>query len=283
MRVSAALTPDLLAAIVARKRDEVAALLGRRSVGSLRAEAEAAGPVRDFAGSLTRGGRAFSIIAEIKRKSPSAGWIREEWARGDFSPERIAEGYERAGAGAISCLTDGEGFAGELGYLRRVKGAVGLPVLRKDFIIDAAQVYEARAAGADALLLIAECLEDGAMRELHAVARGLGMGVLVEAHDDHHLDRALGLAGDPPCEGTLVGVNNRDLRTMTVDLGRSVRAAGRLREPGFLVAESGIGSHEDLVRLGLTGVRIALVGETLMRRANPGAGLAGLLNPGGTA
>jgi indole-3-glycerol phosphate synthase len=109
------------------------------------------------------------------------------------------------------------------------------------------------------------------------------MGVLVEAHDDHHLDRALGLAGDPPCEGTLVGVNNRDLRTMTVDLGRSVRAAGRLREPGFLVAESGIGSHEDLVRLGLTGVRIALVGETLMRRANPGAGLAGLLNPGGTA
>jgi indole-3-glycerol phosphate synthase len=280
MRNPSVSRPDVLSSILARKRDEVASLRASRSLASMRAEAEAAPAARDFVGALTGAAGRFAIIAEVKRKSPSAGWIRAEWSGEDFAPENIARGYESNGAAAISCLTDTAWFGGEVGYLGRVKAAVGLPVMRKDFIIDASQVYEARAAGADAVLLIAECLDDAALRDLHALARELGMGVLLEAHDDDQLRRAVEFAGDPPRDGTLVGVSNRDLRTLTVDLERSVRAGAGLKHPRFLVAESGVGEHADLERLSAAGVRIALVGERLMRHAEPGEALARLLRPG---
>ena len=269
------MTPDLLADIVTRKRAEIAQAKARVGLATVRAAAESQPPPRDFVGALVSTARPVSVIAEVKRKSPSAGWLRPEWSRDSFSPEFIAGRYEANGATAISCLTDGEGFAGELGYIPRVRSTVAIPVMRKDFLVDLYQVYEARAAGADAVLLIAECLESRQMRELHEASRALGMGVILESHDEANFDRTLELAGVD--SGTLVGVNNRDLRTMTVDLEHTVRLASRVPDPSRVVGESGIGMPADLERLAKVGVRIVLVGERLMRHEDPGAALAALL------
>lgn len=268
-------TPDLLADIVTRKRAEIAQAKARIGLAAVRAAAESQPPARDFVGALVSTARPVAVIAEVKRKSPSAGWVRPEWSRDSFSPEFIAGRYEANGAAAISCLTDREGFAGELGYIQRVRSTVAIPVMRKDFLVDFYQIYEARAAGADAVLLIAECLEDSQMRELHEASRALGMGVILESHDEANFDRTLALAGADT--GTLVGVNNRDLRTMKVDLEHTVRLASRVPDPSRVVGESGIGTPADLERLAKVGVRIVLVGERLMRHEDPGRALAGLL------
>lgn len=270
---------NVLQDIVERKRVEVARRIAASPLQTVRRSAEASPAPRDFVGSLTDPARKVAVIAEIKRKSPSAGWIRPEYADDSFVPEDIATRYHRAGAAAISCLTDLEDFGGELSFIQRVRGAVPIPVLRKDFLIDLYQVFEARAAGADAVLLIAECLEDGEMRDLRDAAVELGMGVLIESHDRANFDRVVALAGDPPSPNTLIGVNNRDLRTLDVNLGRTIDLAATVRNPGFVVGESGIRTPADLERLGRTGVRIVLVGEHLMRQNDPGQALRSLLEP----
>lgn len=271
---------DVLADIVRRKRDEVAAAKAATPTAMVRAAAEAAPGPRDFVGALLDRSRPTAVIAEVKRKSPSAGWIRPEYVGSSFSPEGIASRYHACGAAAISCLTDGPDFGGELGYIGRIRRAVPLPVLRKDFLIDVHQVYEARAAGADAVLLIAECLSDGAMRELHAASRALGLGVLIESHDREHFERVVAAFGDPAPTGTLFGVNNRDLRTLEVDLARTEQLAAGLKDAGRVVGESGIRTAEDVGRLRRAGVRIVLVGEHLMRQEDPGAALAAVLSGG---
>lgn len=241
------------------------------------AAAAAAPPPRDFVGALSRGPRT-RVIAEIKRKSPSAGWMRPEYQRDDFRPEDIAGTYERGGAAAISCLTDRTFFGGDNGYVARVKAVVALPVLRKEFLIDPWQAWESRAIGADAVLLIAECLDDAMLRTTTALARGLGMGVLIESHGEANFRRAMRAAGDDP--GVLLGVNNRDLATMRVDLEQTVRLARLAPTPARVVGESGIRTPSDLRRLEEAGVRIVLVGEGLMTRADPGAALRELLAEG---
>jgi indole-3-glycerol phosphate synthase len=266
---------DLLADIVKRKKLEVAAAKARVAFETVRASAEHQPAPRDFVGSLRSVRTGAAVIAEVKRKSPSAGWIRPEWSQDSFAPEVIAGRYEACGAAAISCLTDFEGFGGELGYIGRIRAAVRIPVMRKDFLIDPYQVFEARAAGADAVLLIAECLDESAMRELHATARAMKMGVILESHDEANFDRTVAIAGSDP--GTLIGVNNRDLRTMKVDLGHTLRLAARTKDVSRIVGESGIGVPADLDRLREAGVRIVLVGERLMRQADPGVALAALL------
>ena len=265
----------LLADIVKRKKLEVAAAKARVAFETVRARAEHQPAPRDFVGSLRSVRTGAAVIAEVKRKSPSAGWIRPEWSQDSFAPEVIAGRYEACGAAAISCLTDFEGFGGELGYIGRIRAAVRIPVMRKDFLIDPYQVFEARAAGADAVLLIAECLDESAMRELHATARAMKMGVILESHDEANFDRTVAIAGSDP--GTLIGVNNRDLRTMKVDLGHTLRLAARTKDVSRIVGESGIGVPADLDRLREAGVRIVLVGERLMRQADPGVALAALL------
>ncbi len=272
------MSPDLLADIVTRKKREIAQAKARIGLAAVRSAAESQPPARDFVGALVSTIRPVAVIAEVKRKSPSAGWIRAEWSRDSFSPEFIAGRYEANGAAAISCLTDGEGFGGELGYIHRIRSTVAIPVMRKDFLVDLYQIFEARAAGADAVLFIAECLEDSEMRELHAAARALGMGVILESHDEANFDRTLAMIGELSQEsGTLLGVNNRDLRTMKVDLDHTVRLASRVATPARVVGESGIGIPADLERLAKVGVRIVLVGERLMRDEDPGRALASLL------
>lgn len=268
---------DVLADIVRRKRDEVAAAKAATPTATLRARAETAAKPRDFVGTLLDRSRPTAVIAEVKRKSPSAGWIRPEYVGSSFAPEAIASRYHAGGAAAISCLTDGPDFGGELGFIERIRAAIPLPVLRKDFLIDEHQVLEARAAGADAVLLIAECLSDGQMRDLHGAATALGMGVLIESHDRANFERVTGMFADPAPENTLFGVNNRDLRTLKVDLARTELLAGGLKDPGRVVGESGIRTADDLARLERVGVRIVLVGEHLMRQEDPGAALEKML------
>lgn len=217
------------------------------------------------------------VIAEIKRKSPSAGWIRPEYQSDDFRPEDIARRYHRAGAAAISCLTDGPGFAGDLSFIRRIKDAVPLPVLRKDFIIDPWQLWESRAHGADAVLLIAECLSEGELVDLLILAQQLGLTTLVECHDMDALLRVRPHVGFPHPGYWLLGINNRDLTTMKVDLNHTLRLADLVEDRSTLVSESGITSRDDLIRLREVGVHIVLVGESLMRDPDPGAALAALL------
>lgn len=236
-------------------------------------------PPRDFHGALTAPGRTgVSVIAEVKRQSPSAGLIRPEYADDSFAPESIAARYHAGGAHAISCLTDEKFFAGRLAFINRIKARVPIPVLRKDFIIDPWQVWESRAAGADAILLIAECLDDPTLVALHALARSLQLSVLLEVHDLDNLARATSLVGAGTAPGTLLGVNNRDLRTMIVDLEQTIRLAGHLPNRSGLVSESGIRSKADLDRLALHGVNIVLVGESLMRERDPGDALVRLIS-----
>jgi indole-3-glycerol phosphate synthase len=206
------------------------------------------------------------MIAEVKKASPSAGLIRA-----DFDPVAIAKVYAANGAACISCLTDEKYFQGRLEYLTAIKQAVSLPVLRKDFIVDRYQVLEARAAGADAILLIAECLDDCHLRDLYFYASELGMECLIELYEPDNLDRVLKL--QPP----LVGVNNRNLKTMITDLDHTLRLAPRIAAQSLLVAESGIRTRADVERLTAAGCRAILVGESLMKSADIGASVRALL------
>jgi indole-3-glycerol phosphate synthase len=265
---------DILQRIVAVKHEEVAAARGRRSLASVRADAEARRDVRGFEAALRSrlaAGRP-AVIAEVKKASPSKGVLREH-----FVPTQIAASYERHGAACLSVLTDERFFQGSADYLRQAREACALPVLRKDFMVDEYQVHEARAMGADAILLIAACLDDGLMADLEAVALGLGMSVLVEVHDAPEMDRALRL------RTPLVGVNNRDLRTFSVSLDTTLTLRRQVPAERVLVTESGILARSDVTRMREAGVNAFLVGEAFMRASDPGIALAQLFDDGANA
>ncbi|HSG47336.1 MAG TPA: indole-3-glycerol phosphate synthase TrpC [Longimicrobiales bacterium] len=249
-------TPDILRAIVATKREEVAALRPRSR--ELEAAAGAAEPPRDFRRALEAG--SVAVIAEVKRRSPGAGEIRP-----GLDPGALALEYQEAGAAALSVLTDARYFGGSLDDLGAARRASALPALRKDFTLDPLQVLEARAAGADAILLIARILEDEPLRELRVLAESLGMTALVEVHTPRELDRALAAGAE------VVGVNNRDLATFRTDLAVTESLLEALPTTGVLVSESGIRTGEDVARLGRAGVHAVLVGESILREAVPGA------------
>ena len=253
---------NILDEIVEQKKREVALLPERRiAAGDLRDALLERGEKRDFFGAL-RKPRAgdIALIAEVKKASPSKGVICE-----DFDPVRIAKEYEAAGASCLSVLTDEKFFQGSLDYLRQIREAVKLPLLRKDFIIDERQILEAIEWGADAILLIVAILDDARLKQFHALAIEAGLAALVEVHDEAELDRALDAGA------TLIGVNNRDLKTFDVDLATTERLASKLfaspttRESLLLVAESGIHTREDVARLAKCGAGAILVGESLVR------------------
>ena len=258
---------DILEKIVAVKRDEVSLARRKRDQPSLRRDAEQLGGQRDFVGAL-RGKIAAGgagVIAEIKKASPSKGVLRE-----DFVPAAIAESYAEHGAATLSVLTDVNFFQGNAACLREARAACPLPVLRKDFMIDAYQVFEAREMGADCILLIAACLDDAQMIDLEAQAHALGMAVLVEVHDGAELDRALKL------KTPLVGINNRNLRTFEVTLQTTLDLLPRVPAERLLVTESGILARDDMQRMRDANVHAFLVGEAFMRAPNPGRALAEL-------
>jgi indole-3-glycerol phosphate synthase len=255
--------PGILTDIVRTKRAELDELRTRSA--ALEAAAARAGPVRDFAGALA-GHAHVALIAECKRRSPGAGPIRP-----GLDPEGLTRGYARAGASALSVLTDREYFAGSTRDLEAARAATGLPVLRKDFTIDPLHVVEARASGADAVLLIVRILTDAALAELHAMARGLGMSVLVEVHDKPELERALALG-----DGVVLGINNRDLANFRTDLTTTLDLLDSVPDGVLVVSESGIRSAADVERLGAAGVHAILVGETLLRAPDPESAAAAL-------
>jgi indole-3-glycerol phosphate synthase len=221
-----------------------------------------------------KGKKPVNLIAEVKKASPSAGVIRP-----DFDPVKIAQAYEAAGADALSVLTDEKYFQGNLEYIHAVRDVVKLPVLRKDFVIDPYQVYETRAAGADAMLLIAECLEMSQLIDLQILATEMNLTVLIEVHDLDSLMRVRDrIVGFPHKSYSLIGINNRDLRTFKVDLGATLRMAELVEDQNVLVSESGIATYEDIKKLAAAGVRAVLVGETLMRNPDIGAAVAKLFN-----
>jgi indole-3-glycerol phosphate synthase len=267
---------DALARILADKRELVAARKRRRPPAELRRAAEAAGPVRGFAAHLeeaTAGG-GVGLIAEIKRASPSKGVIRP-----DFDPANLARAYARGGAACLSVLTDGPHFRGDDSHLEAVRAAAPLPVLRKDFMLDPYQIFESRALGADAVLLILAALDDAEARELERTAAALGMDVLAEAHDRRELERALRL------DARLIGINNRDLKTLAVDMATTEALAPLVPAGRIVVGESGIETAGDLARMAAAGARCVLVGESLMRASDVEAATRALLagRPGGIA
>jgi indole-3-glycerol phosphate synthase len=269
----------VLREIIEHKRTELEAAKARTSLSELEALVAQAEPPRNFFRAVTRHPNALhlSVIAEVKRRSPSAGLIRPEYEGNNFRPEDIATRYHRAGAAAISCLTDERFFGGHLSFIDRIKAACRLPVLRKDFIFDPYQLWESRAAGADAVLLIAECLTESLMVDLLILAQQLQLTVLLEVHDMDNLLRVRPHVGFPHRAYMLLGINNRDLDTLEVDLRHTMRLAELVEDRTTLVSESGIKTAEDLKKLRREGVRIALVGEHLMRQPDPGAALAELL------
>src|SRR3954449_10120477 len=244
---------SILDEIVASKRREVAAARLRMPLEEMEVQAAAAPPVRDFRAALAGPGP-IRLIAEVKKASPSAQVIRA-----DFDPIAIARIYQAHGAACLSVLTDVPYFQGHLSYLARIRASVAIPLLRKDFIIDEYQVVEARLAGADAILLIAEVLDAATLAGLLARARELGMSALVEFHDEANLPRVLAAGAD------LVGVNNRDLHRFVTDLDLTLRLRDRVPPDVVLVSESGIRDHRDVERLEAAGVSAILVGETFMR------------------
>jgi indole-3-glycerol phosphate synthase len=264
--------PDILQQIVATKKAEVAAAKSRVSESELKARVGEVEAPRNFFATLTKEPEGLvNIIAEVKRSSPSAGVMKT-----DFDPVAIAKAYHSAGADALSVLTDEQYFGGKLEYIAAVKKEVPLPVLRKDFIIDPYQVYEARAAGADAILLIAEILTDSLMIDLQILAAELRLTSLIEVHEMDSLLRVRSTIGFPMRSYSLLGINNRDLRTFKVDIGNTVRLAELVEDKQVLVAESGIRDRADVQRMTAAGVRSLLVGETLMRSGDVGGTMANL-------
>ena len=258
---------DILQRIVAVKREEIAAARRQCDAAAMRDAALAQPPARDFVGALRAklaSGRS-AVIAEIKKASPSKGIIREH-----FVPADIAASYARHGAACLSVLTDRGFFQGDAAYLQQARAACDLPVLRKDFMVDAYQVDEARAWGADCILLIAACLDDAQMVDLEAQALGLGMAVLVEVHDGAELERALRL------KTPLLGINNRNLKTFEVTLETTLGLLPQVPADRLLVTESGILGRADVQRMRAAGVHGFLVGEAFMRAEDPGAALADL-------
>ncbi|HEX5443037.1 MAG TPA: indole-3-glycerol phosphate synthase TrpC [Pirellulales bacterium] len=255
----------LLDQIIATKRREIEAAQAARPASQLEALLADAPPVCDFFAPLASPGP-IRLIAEIKKASPSAGVIRA-----DFDPVAIAQIYQRHGAACLSVLTDETYFQGHLDFLRRVREAVSLPILRKDFILDRYQLLEARLAGADAVLLIAECLDDCRLRALHNQAIELGMTPLVELYEPQNLPRVLAAGA------TLIGINNRDLRTFQTDLEHTLRLRRQIPDECVVVAESGIRTRADVERMQAAGVDAMLVGETFMARPEIGAAVDELL------
>ena len=266
---------NILRTILETKRKEVEALHRRCDMGELKAQAAGAPPARNFFSAVTkRPVRTVNLIAEVKKASPSAGIIRK-----DFDPADIARQYAAAGADAVSVLTDEKYFQGSLDHLRAVRQAVNLPVLRKDFIIDPLQVYEARAAGADAILLIAAALPPGRLLDLMILAAELRMTSLVEVHGADELLTVRSMVGFPHRAYSLLGINNRDLGTLEVNLATTLRLAELAGDGVPIVSESGIKTRRDVVRLRAAGVRAILVGETLMRSSDIAAEIEALLGP----
>jgi indole-3-glycerol phosphate synthase len=254
--------PTILDRIIESKRREVAEKKAAANIDEMRRRAfDSERPRNFFQAVAHEPKKAMNLIAEVKKASPSAGVIK-----GDFDPVAIARTYEEAGADALSILTDEPYFQGKLEYLKQVKEQVKLPCLRKDFIVDLWQVYESRAAGADAILLIAECLPTNEMIDLQILATELNLTVLIEVHDLENLMRVRDqVIGFPHKSYSLLGINNRDLRTFKVDIGTTLRMAELVEDRHVLVAESGIKTRTDVDKLAEAGVRACLVGETLMR------------------
>ncbi|HKJ22203.1 MAG TPA: indole-3-glycerol phosphate synthase TrpC [Gammaproteobacteria bacterium] len=262
-------SPEILRKILRHKAEEVAESAAARPLSELRRGVEAAASVRPFVAAMEAhlaAGRA-AVIAEIKRASPSKGLLRE-----DFQPPAIAASYARGGAACLSVLTDRDFFQGSLEDLQAARAACDLPVLRKDFMIDAYQIYQSRAAGADCILLIVAALGDAQLLELSRLALELGMDVLVEVHDREELDRALTL--DLP----LIGINNRDLRTFETTLQTTLGLLERIPEDRIVVTESGILGRDDVALMRGHGVNAFLVGEAFMRAEDPGSRLAALFS-----
>jgi indole-3-glycerol phosphate synthase len=262
---------DILEKIVAVKREEIAAAKKKASLEAVRFDAESRVLTRDFVGALRAkiaAGQA-AVIAEVKKASPSKGVLRAEFIPADIA-QSYAEGDGKISAACLSVLTDRQFFQGGVDYLKQARASCDLPVLRKDFIVDAYQVYESRAMGADAILLIASILDDAQMREFEAVAQGLGMAVLVEVHDGAELERGLKL------RTPLIGVNNRNLRTFEVSVQTTVDLHAKVPADRLLVTESGIATRDDVAKLRAAGVHAFLVGEAFMRAEEPGEALAEL-------
>ncbi len=259
-----ALRPDILSRILQRKTEEILACKKQVPIDQLRQRAEAAPPQRGFMQSLRdrQFGGQSAVIAEIKKASPSKGVIRE-----DFDPVQIAQSYADGGAACLSVLTDRDFFQGHDDYLVAARNACHLPVIRKDFIIDPYQVYEARALGADCILLIVAALEDGTLRDLYRLSGELGMDTLVEVHNQHELDRAMRLDLD------VIGINNRNLHSFETSLSTTLELLHRLPESCLVITESGIHNSEDVQLMRDHGVNSFLVGEAFMRAEQPGEAL----------
>jgi len=258
---------DILNKIVAVKREEVAAAMARKPLTAMRFDAESRVLTRDFVGAMRAkiaAGEA-AVIAEIKKASPSKGVLRA-----DFIPADIAQSYAEYGAACLSVLTDVQFFQGCVDYLKQARASCQLPVLRKDFMVDPYQIYESRAMGADAVLLIAACLDDAQMKDFEQIVRSMDMAVLVEVHDGAELERALKL------KTPLIGVNNRNLKTFEVSLDTTLSLMRDIPADRLLVCESGIHSRDDVLRMGAAGVNAFLVGEAFMRAKEPGEALAAL-------
>jgi indole-3-glycerol phosphate synthase len=271
--------PGILREIVQRKQEEVARRKEALPMSELEAMVAQAEPPRNFFSAVTRHPSAvhFSIIAEVSRKTPGRGWIRPEFEGAGFEPERFARAYHRAGAAAVSCATDEAYFGGSLGWIERIKEAVPLPVLRKDVLIDPWQLWESRANGADAVLLIAETLTEGELVDMLILAQQLQLTAMLQVHDMDNLLRVRPHVGFPHAGYSLLAINNSDPVSMEADLAHTLRLADLVEDRSILVSEAGIESREDVLRLRSVGVRIGLVGESLLKKEDAAGHLSSLL------